>query len=164
MAFTLYNHQRESSCCASYWSSCEGSHRQRCPAGCSVGENVWQAVFCGQLRALQHMRLRMKQHNKIQQAALLAFAFAATVAVAAAADVLLAYERSSIPYSIIVNQRQCTRSTAGVTQRKDRLPLFQQVFNPKCPRLSRIYLYSAMRACRGWVHLSSYPNAPDACC
>ena len=155
MAFTLYNHQRESSCCAS-WSSCDSCE------GSKSSTSLSSTLFCGRER-LAGSFLRAAAgfatdaaadeatYNKIQQAAFLAFAFAATVAVIAAAADVLAYERSSIPYSIMVIQRQCTKSTAGVTQRKNRLPLFQQVFNPKCPRLSRIYIAQCAHAEVGFI-------------
>ena len=100
-----------------------GSNRHRCPA--SVGENVWQTVLRGQLRALQQIDADVE------------FVDVATKdSTAALAVIRLCFRsdscsfskclglRSSIPYSI-VNQRQYTRSTTDFTQRKDRLPLFR---------------------------------------
>ena len=89
-------------------------------------ERLACSFFCGgQLRALQQMRLRMKQH-KIQQLLYYSLCFLRQLQ----QMFWLTHQLHSVQHnSEVVNKRQCIRSTACLTQqRKDRLPLFQQAF------------------------------------
>ena len=89
-----------------------------------------------------------------------AFAFAATAAALALSRLRCLGLRSSVPYSI-ASQRQCTRSAAGFTQRKDRLPLFQQVFIQNALASGSV---SAIRAEVGFIPRLLMLVADTCCC